>query len=111
MDNVMKLVKELQNERYRHQNVDIPEDINVGIFTRTDVSGIKHPVIVVYDTTTKDHPGFYTARLFNMNTPTNCYILRKKLEEITEDLMKSFPGMIPFAPGADDDKVILQVWM
>lgn len=111
MDRVMELVKELQNKRYSHQDVDHIEDINIGTFKNADVSDIKILAVVVYDITTKDKPGWYVARIFAEGRPTNCHICRRTYEEVTEDIKKAFPQLIPFKPGAEDDKVILQVWM
>lgn len=111
MDRVMELAKELQNKRYSHQDVDHIEDINVGTFKNADVLDIKILAVVVYDMTTKDHPEWFVARIFDNGNPTNFYILRKTYEQITEDIKKAFPQLIPFKPGAEDDNVILQVWM
>lgn len=111
MDRVMELAKELQNKRYSHQDVDIQEDINVGTFKNADVSGIKALAVVVYDITTADKPGWYVARIFAEGRPTNCHICRRSYEEITKDITQAFPKLIPFPRGAEDDKVIIEVWM
>ena len=111
MDRVMELAKELQNKPYSHQDVDIQEDINVGTFKNADISGIKALAVVVYDITTKDKPGWYVARIFNGGQATNCHILRRKYEEIAEDIQKAFPALVPFDPGAEDDKVIIKIWL
>lgn len=110
-DEIMSLVHERQQARYKHQDIDTVEDINVGTFRNAEVSGIKALAVVVYDMTTKNHPEWFVARIFDNGNPTNFYILRKTYERITEDIKKAFPQLIPFKPGAEDDKVILQVWM
>lgn len=111
----MRLVHERQQARlqetYKRQDIKEAGEINVGTFKNADLSGIKALAVVVYDITTKDKPGWYVARIFAEGRPTNCHICRRTYEEVTEDIKKAFPQLIPFKPGAEDDKVILQVWM
>lgn len=112
-DEIMRLVYVRQQERYRQQDTGEAEDINVGTFKNTDVSNIRGLAVVVYDITTKDKPGWYVARIFDfkIGCPTDCYICRRTYEEITRDIMQAFPGLIPYPRGAEDNKVILEVWM
>lgn len=110
-DKVMDILHEKQRERYKSQDIDVQEDINIGTLTKADTSQIRLLAVVVYDTTTKDHPGWYVARIFDGGKPVNCYILRKSYKEIKDDIMKAFPTLIPFNPGAEDDKVILKIWL
>lgn len=110
-DKIMEMLHVRQNERYEYQDIGVIEDVNVGTFAKADISRIGVLAVVIYDMTTKDHPEWFVARIFDNGNPTNFYILRKTYEQITEDIKKAFPQMIPFKPGAEDDKVILQVWM
>lgn len=66
-DEIMSLVHERQQMRYKHQDADVQEDINAGTFKNADISGIKALAVVVYDITTKDKPGWYVARIFDFD--------------------------------------------
>lgn len=107
----MQLARKLQSERYKHLSEDEQKDINVGTFTKFDVSDIRNLVVVVYDITTTDKTNWYTARIFDCDKPTPFHILRMSYDEIAEEIKKAFPQLIPFSPGADDDKAILKIWL
>lgn len=113
MDEIMGLAKKLQNERYKNQDAETIEDINVGTFLNADTSDIRMLAVVVYDITTKDKPGWYVARIFDFasGNSMNCYICRRTYEETVQDIMKAFPQLVPFPRGAEDDKSIIEVWM
>lgn len=113
MDKVMELAKELQRERYKYQDKNMLEDVNIGTFVKADISAIKVPVIVVYDTTKEDTTGWYVACIFDFSNgkPTEYYIRRRTHEEIMQDILNAFPELKSFPRGAEDDKSILEVWM
>lgn len=68
------------------------------------------PCITVY-ASPSDYPGWYVARLFDLGHPLNVHIRRRTVEEIRADIIRKFPGMIPFAPGAEDDSHIVETWV
>lgn len=96
--------------KFIHRTSAAVSDVNIRTFGNADLSGITMPMIAVYRNPA-DYPGWFVARVFDHGQPLNIHIRRRRIEEIRADIIKTFPGMIPFAPGADDDKVILQVWM
>lgn len=75
-----------------------------------DISGITMPCVTVY-ASPSDYPGWYVARLFDLGHPLNVHIRRRTVEEIRADIIRRFPGMIPFAPGADDEPCIVETWI
>lgn len=112
-DEIMSLVHKRQQMRYKHQNADVQEDINAGTFKNADISGIKALAVVVYDITTKDKPGWYIARIFDADSgkPTNYHICRRTYEEIAQDIIRAFPGLISFPRGTEDEPQIIEVWL
>lgn len=85
-------------------------DVNIRTFGNADLSGITMPMIAVYRNPA-DYPGWFVARVFDHGQPLNIHIRRRKIEEIHADIIKTFPGMIPFAPGAEDDSCIVETWV
>nr|DAN69511.1 MAG TPA: hypothetical protein [Caudoviricetes sp.] len=85
-------------------------DVNIRTFGNADLSGITMPMIAVYRNPA-DYPGWFVARVFDHGQPLNIHIRRRKIEEIHADIIKTFLGMIPFAPGAEDDSCIVETWV
>lgn len=88
----------------------VSSDVNIRTFRNADISGITMPCVTVY-ASPSDYPGWYVARLFDLGHPLNVHIRRRTVEEIRADIIRRFPGMIPFAPGADDDTCIVETWI
>lgn len=50
-----------------------------------DFSGLIFPVIYVYRSS-KEYPGCYVARLFDVGKPTNIILVRESLQELQQDI-------------------------
>lgn len=88
----------------------VSSDVNIRTFRNADLSGITMPMIAVYKNPA-DYPGWFVARVFDHGRPLNIHIRRRTVEEIRADIIRRFPGMIPFAPGAEDDSHIVETWI
>jgi hypothetical protein len=65
------------------------------------------PIVVVYKNT-KDYPGQFVARLWDLITPTEVVVVKGTLEEIRNEIPKGFVniGRMSF-----DDPVIVESWI
>ena len=79
-------------------------------FFEVDASDLKQMIICVYKGP-EDYPDKCVARIFDGTKPTNIVIIRESVEEIREDIMKSFPDKIPFARCKKDCKSIIDSWI
>ena len=70
-----------------------------------EFSKLRYPIIAVYQSTS-DYPGYYIARVFDVDKPTNIIMVKKDLNESQEDIAKH-TGMIWLRRHPDDDSVIL----
>lgn len=95
---------------FLHRTSAAVSDVNIRTFGNADLSGITMPMIAVYKNPA-DYPGWFVARVFDHGQPLNIHIRRRRIEEIHADIIKTFPGMIPFAPGAEDDSHIVETWV
>lgn len=95
---------------FLHRTSAAVSDVNIRTFGNADLSGITMPMIAVYKNPA-DYPGWFVARVFDHGRPLNIHIRRRTVEEIRADIIRRFPGMIPFAPGAEDDSHIVETWI
>lgn len=86
------------------------ETKEVGSFKDVDAGGLKQLIICVYRFP-EDFPDKCIARIFDGTKPTNIVIIRESVEEIREDIIKSFPDKIPFARCKEDCKSIVESWI
>ena len=96
--------------KFLHRTPVAVSDVNIRTFGNADLSGITMPMIAVYKNPA-DYPGWYVARVFDHGQPLNVHIRRRRIDEIRTDIIKTFPGMIPFASGAEDDSHIVETWV
>lgn len=96
--------------KFLHRTSAAVSDVNIRTFGNADLSGITMPMIAVYKNPA-DYPGWFVARVFDYSRPLNIHIRRRRIDEIRTDIIKTFPGMIPFAPGADDEPCIVEIWV
>ena len=70
------------------------------------------PIITIYKNTTKDYPGKYVARLFDIRPGevqfTRYIMLSDKLNEIRRGIPHN---MTMFMPQENDDPVVLETWI
>lgn len=79
-------------------------------FSEVDTSKLKRPIICVYRKP-EDYPDKCVARIFDGTKPTNTVITRETVEEIRENIIKSFPDKIPFARCKEDHKSVVESWI
>ena len=84
--------------------------VEVKSFSQVDTSGLEQPIICVYSHPA-DYPDKCVARIFDGTEPTNTVITRENVEEIREDITKSFPDKIPFARCKKDIKSVVESWI
>lgn len=80
-------------------------------FRRVDFSGMKMPMIVIYNSP-QDYPGKYIARVWDavIPAPTNCIQIKDTLEKLRKDI-KAAGFVSRLARAAGDDPVIVESWM
>lgn len=83
-------------------------DLQLENFENLDVSDLKMPMIVIYNNDTKDYPGMFVARLFDLNSPTNCVVIKPTYEEIYDVIPQH---MVKMDRSQIDDPVIKEVWV
>lgn len=81
------------------------EDINLSSIS-------KMPIITVYENTTRDYPGKFVARLFDIRPGevryTRYIMLADQLQQIHEGIPKF---MTRIEPQSTDDPVVLESWL
>lgn len=68
-------------------------DIVVRDFSCVDMSEIKMPIITIFNNKTIEYTGYYVARIYDSEKPTNVVVLHSELEELRK--------LIPF------DKIVV----
>lgn len=73
-----------------------------------DLSGMRMPVIAVYKNP-EDFPGYYAARVYDVDKPTDTVMVKKTLTEVEMDIRKN--TTMTFAPrGKEDVASLVGVW-
>lgn len=78
-----------------------------GVFSDCKSFIKRMPIIVVYKDT-KDYPGQYVARLWDLITPTEVVVVKNTLEEIRNEIPE---GFINIGRMSNDDPVIVESWI
>lgn len=84
--------------------------IEVNSFQEVDIRGLQVPIVCIYNSP-EDYPDKVVARLFDLENPLNIVLVRYSIEEIREDIMKSFPHMVRFDRNKNDLKSITESWI
>lgn len=82
---------------------------NVISFGNVDFSGIKIPMIVVYERPS-DFPDKYIARVFDCEIPTDVIIVRDSLQEIRDDITAA-GFMVCMERSQEDALSVVETWM
>jgi len=70
------------------------------------------PIITIYKNTTKDYPGKYVARLFDIRPGEVLYTRYIMLADTVTKIRKEIPrNMTMFMPQENDDPVVLETWI
>lgn len=75
-----------------------------------DTRDLECPIIAIY-INPEDYPKNAVARLFDLDKPTNVVLVKKSLEELREDIIKSFPDMVRFDRAKSDTRSIVETWI
>lgn len=84
------------------------EDKIVDQFTEELMNQCKIALITIYNPNTKDYPGKFVARMFDVNIPTIYVVLADTLDEIRSKIPE---WMTMCAASKDDDIVILETYI
>lgn len=84
--------------------------IEVNSFTEVDISELQVPIVCIYINPV-DYPDKVVARMFDLENPLNIILVRYTLEEIREDITKSFPHMVRFDRDKNDVRCITETWI
>lgn len=82
----------------------------VDSFAQVDMSGIRCPIISVYRFP-EDYPEHCVARLFDLNIPTNCLIVRKSIWEIEWDIRENTNLHVVIPRSPEDVASLVEVYM
>jgi len=84
--------------------------IELNSFQEADISNLKVPIICIYSKP-NDYKNKIIARMFDLEEPLNIIIVRYTIEEIREDIIKTFPNMVRFDRAVNDTKSITETWI
>lgn len=82
----------------------------VSTFGQVNVSNIEAPVIVIYNSP-EEYKGYFVAKLWDLDKPTDTLMIKKTLSEIREDIKTHFPIMSRLPRLEIDDICIVETWM
>ena len=82
----------------------------INTFSQMDFGGMQNPIIVIYNSPT-DYPGYFVARVWDMDKPTDTLMLKKKLSTIREDIKTHLPTMVRLPRAKKDDPCIVETWL
>ena len=68
-------------------------DIEVDSMKEVDLSGLKLPMIAIYQNP-DDDPEMYVARVFDIDRPTNVMMRRACVEDLKREMRVNMPGMV-----------------
>lgn len=82
----------------------------INTFKQVDFSGLKNPVIVIYNRPS-DYKGYFIARIWELDKPTDTIMLKKSLSAIREDIKINLPNMLRLPKAQNDDPCIVEMWI
>lgn len=82
----------------------------VTTFGQVDFSDIKVPVIAIYNNPS-DYRGYFVARIWDLNVPTDTLMLKKDVESIRQDIRKHLPDLVRLPRKKCDDKCLIETWL
>lgn len=82
----------------------------INTFAQLDLSSVQMPIIVIYNSP-KDYPGIYVARVWDMDKPTDTFMLKKDLNKMREDIKLNLPNKIRLPRAKNDDNCIVETWI
>lgn len=84
-------------------------DIRINSITQVDMGKLTMPQIAVYRNP-EDFPEECVARVFDMGKPTNVIMVKREIEEISNDIIEN-TKMVFVPRGAEDVLSLVGVWM
>ena len=88
---------------------DRQEDKRIDRLEEVDLSGLRIPAIVVYESP-DDYQGLFVSRVFDLDQPTDVVMIKQTMNEITSEIRKN-TDMVFMARGADDVPALAGVWI
>lgn len=82
----------------------------INTFGQVDMSKIGNPVIVIYNSP-DDYKGYFVARVWDLDKPTDTFMLKKDLHKIREDIKANLPNMVRLPKAQNDDPCIVETWI
>lgn len=82
----------------------------INTFGQVDMSKIGNPVIVIYNTP-DDYKGYFVARIWDLDQPTDTLMIKKTLREIREDIKANLPNMVRLQKAKNDVPCIVETWI
>lgn len=89
--------------------LDSVPDYKVESSHEINFNRLRMPIIAVYRDP-KDYPGYYIARVFDMDMPTNIIMAKKDLAELQQDIAKH-TVMVWLPRHKEDDPVLMGTWI
>lgn len=82
----------------------------INTFADIQIREVPFPVIVIYSNPS-DYPGYFVARVWNLDRPTEILIIKKDVHEIREDIKRNIPTMVRLTRAQSDDPCIVETWV
>lgn len=81
----------------------------INTFADIQIKEIGNPMIVIYSNPS-DYPGYFVARVWNLDKPTELLMAKKDIHEIREDIKTNMPTMVRLPRAKNDDPCIVETW-
>lgn len=91
----------MKKVRLRDKKVQSVQEVDFGDWALPMIAVYKNP---------DDYPGYYVARVFNLERPTNVIIVKESLKEIMEDI-EEHTDMIFFDQRLDDVSSLVGIYL
>lgn len=59
----------------------------------------------------EEHKGYFVARIWELDKPTDTIMLKKSLSAIREDIKATLPNMVRLPKAKNDDPCIVETWI
>lgn len=82
----------------------------INTFKQVDMSDMCSPIIVIYENVS-DYKGYFIARIWDLDKPTDTFMLKKDLHKIREDIKANLPNMVRLPKAQNDDPCIVETWI
>lgn len=84
-------------------------DRKVDSASQMNLERLKLPLIAIYQNP-DDYPGYYIARLFDIDRPTNVVMMKKELAELQKDI-REHTGLVWIKRSPNDVPALVGTWI